>query len=50
MTAGLGFRIWRLQLDLAAGASPYFQEINAGGKKLPSRLNVSGSIKWVTEF
>ncbi len=50
VTAGIGFRIWRLQIDLAAAASPYFQEINVGGKKLPSRLNLSGAIKWVTEF
>ena len=50
VTAGVGFRIWRLQLDLAVGASPYLQEINSGGKKLPSRLNLSGSIKWVTKF
>ncbi len=50
VTAGVGFRIWRFQIDLAAAASPYFQEINVGGKKLPSRLNLSGAIKWVTEF
>ena len=50
VTAGVGFRIWGLQLDLAAGASPYFQELNSGGRKIPSRLNVSGSIKWVSTF
>ena len=50
VTAGVGFRIWRLQIGLAAAASPYFQELHVGGKKLPSRLNLSGAIKWVTEF
>jgi len=50
LTAGLGFRIWRFEVDLAVAAAPDFQEVNAGGTKFPSRLNVSGSLRWVTQF
>lgn len=50
VTAGFGFRIWHLELDLAVAASPELMEIESSGTEIPSRLNVSGSIRWVTRF
>jgi hypothetical protein len=50
-TAGLGIKIWHFQLDLAAGISPEFQEIEAaGGDDFPTRVNVSAALKFKKTF
>ena len=50
LTAGLGFRVWRLELDLAVAASPVFEEIEVDDLEIPSRLSISGSLRWLTHF
>ena len=50
VTAGFGLRFTHLQLDVAAGAATTTEELEAGGSDLPSRMHVSGAIKWVSEF
>ena len=50
VTAGLGLRFTHLQLDIAAGAATTTEELEAGGSDIPSRMHVSGAIKWVSEF
>ncbi len=50
LTAGIGFRVWRLELDLAVAASPEFQELEAGDLSIPSRLQVSGALRYLMSF
>ncbi len=50
ITAGLGLHLTHLQLDIAAGAATTREELEAGGSDLPSRMHLSGAIRWVTEF
>lgn len=50
LTAGLGFRILGLQLDLAVSAAPDLEDLEEDGLTLPSRLNVSGALKWAGQF
>lgn len=50
VTAGIGLLMAHLQLDLAAGAATTREELEAGGTNLPSRMQFSGAIRWVSEF
>jgi hypothetical protein len=51
-TAGLGIKLWHFQLDLAAGVSPEFQEIEASGsdEEFPTRVNLSAALKFKKTF
>ncbi|MEE9280742.1 MAG: conjugal transfer protein TraF [Myxococcota bacterium] len=50
VTAGVGLRLSHFQFDIAAGAATTREELEAGGRDIPSRMHISGAIKWVTEF
>ena len=51
LTAGLGLRAGHLGFDVAAAAATSRAELEvAGGRELPSRVQFSASLKWVSEF
>ena len=50
LTAGVGFRLWHLEIDLAVAAAPSLEEIEAGDFEIPRRFDVSGAIKYVRKF
>jgi hypothetical protein len=49
-TAGMGFRLGQFQFDLAVAGSPELEELDAADVKIPSRLRVSGALRWVTSL
>ena len=51
LTAGLGLRAGHLGFAVAAAAATSRAELEvAGGRELPSRVQFSASLKWVSEF
>ena len=50
LTGGLGLRVWHLNLDLAAGATPNTTRLQSNGKKIPSRANFSGTLSFSKVF
>ena len=50
VTAGVGLRLSHFQFDIAAGAATTREELEAGGRDIPSRMHFSGALRWVSEF
>lgn len=50
LTGGVGLRVGGFEFELAAGASPHFEEIEASGDDWPSHVNLSGAIRFTREF